>query len=90
MSIEELLVKLENDLAEADRVRNESYEKCRALTSEMKIIFKWERDLDDFDQRFEDLRFRLENARYDERMACSKVNRIITTIDEIKLRIGQV
>ena len=90
MSIEELLDKLENDRVEAERVRHECYEKIREAQMEVKDAFDCALDVNEFYKQLDDLSFRLRDAEYVERMACRDIDRITTTINEIKERIGQV
>lgn len=90
MTIEQLLDKLENDRAEAERVRKDCYEKSRVLHKEIKDILDCAYDTDDLTQQLNDLRIRLGVVECDERTACYKLGRIIDTIDEINLRLGRV
>ena len=86
MSVEELLNKLENDRVEAERVRHECYERTREVQKKVKEAFDCALDVDDFYKQLDDLTFRLRDVEYAERMACSELDRITTTIDEIKVR----
>ena len=90
MTVEELLDKLENDRVEAERVRHEYYERTRELHIEAKEAFDFALDVDELYEHLDDLTFRFRDAEYAERMACCKINRITTAINEIKERIGQV
>ena len=90
MSVEELLDKLENDRVEAERVRHECYEKTRELHMEIKEAFDCALDVDVFYKHLDTLNLKLRDAQYTEGIACCKIARIATAINEIKERIGQV
>ena len=57
---------------------------------EVKDAFDCALDVNEFYKQLDDLSFRLRDAEYVERMACRDIDRITTTINEIKERIGQV
>lgn len=88
MSVEELLDKLENDRVEAERVREECHERTRELHMEIKEAFDFALDVDDFYKHLDDLNLKIRDAEYAECMACCKIDRITTAINEIKERIG--
>ena len=88
MSVEELLDKLENNRVEAERVREECHERTRELHMEIKEAFDFALDVDEFYEHLDDLSFRVRDAEYAEIMACCKIDRITTAINEIKERIG--
>ena len=90
MTVEELLDKLENDRVEAERVRHECYERNRELNMEVKEAYDCILDVDEFYEHLDDLTSRFRDAERAERMACCKIDRITTAINEIKERIGQV
>ena len=88
MTVEELLDKLENDRVEAERVRHECYERTRELHMEVKEAFDCALDVDEIYEHLDDLTSRFRDAEYAESMACCKLHRITTAINEIKERIG--
>ena len=90
MTIEQLLEKLENDRAKAERVRHDCYEKCCELNAEIKDIFDYVCGTDDFSRQLDELRIRLRTAECDERMACCELFLISIAIDKIKEGLGQV
>ena len=89
MTVEELLDKLENDRVEAERVWKECHERTRERHMEIKEAFDFALDADEFYKHLDDLTSRFRDAEYAEHMACCKINRITTAINELKERIGQ-
>lgn len=81
MTIEQMLEKLERDKEDAERVRKECYLKTYEMLLELKEGFYLTGVLDDTIKR------KYDSLACQERMACAKLESIVTAIDEIKKRL---